>query len=140
MRYATYVRTLTFVFLAATLMSCGDTGTARNDAAPSDATATDAVTQSDGGVDAGLDPDANPSGTQQEGQFCETLPAGGPYCVEGITCCDDKICRSDCGSGGGIACNGKVDCNGGDVCCQVDVSRLCTPKKTCGDLGGTEVP
>src|SRR5262245_3177804 len=57
---------------------------------------------------AGGDPDAAATidamvGTQGPGQFCDTLPQGGPYCTADLMCCSDHVCRlpSDCPGGPG---------------------------------------
>ena len=98
-----------------------------------------------GGGDSGtsdIDAAGGGGGTQGVGQFCETLQNGGPYCMDGLDCCDDKVCRynGDCqGSGGFVPCEcANPDCPTG-VCCDVgnDMDDFCTKRSACMDYEGT---
>lgn len=100
----------------------------------------------DGGntIDSGSStPDANSSqGTQGPGQFCDTLPDGGPYCMDGLECCDDKICHvtGDCGgSTGFIPCDCTDDCPNSFLCCESTDQTFCTKRNGCDQVGGTEI-
>jgi hypothetical protein len=81
-------------------------------------------------------------GTQGVNQFCETLENGGPYCMEGLDCCDDHVCRhnGDCSGGPGfIPCECTADCPTG-LCCDVGgaMDEFCTKRSACSDYDGTE--
>ena len=122
------------MFAACLLVSCGDDG---GDSPPDDA-GHDGAAASDGATGT---PDASVSGgTQGPNQLCEVLDDGGPYCIEGLTCCADKVCKADCGGTGAQSCDGSGDCNGSNVCCDVDDMIFCTTAKACSDFGGTEIP
>jgi hypothetical protein len=125
---------------ALALGACGgdDDGTSAIDAS--------SVIDSGGGGSDGntsdIDASGGGGGTQGPNQFCETLENGGPYCMEGLECCDDKVCRytGDCeGSGGFVPCEcANPDCPTG-VCCHVaeDMDDFCTKRSACMDYDGT---
>jgi hypothetical protein len=89
-------------------------------------------------------PGAPDGGTQGLGQFCGTLPDGGPHCIAGLDCCSDTLtCREpdDCGgSPGFLPCTVGSDCPSSKICCDVDGTRFCTKQSACADYGGTEIP
>ncbi len=98
-----------------------------------------------GGDDGGGTSDIDASGgggTQGVNQFCETLENGGPYCMEGLDCCDDHVCRhnGDCAGGPGfLLCDCTADCPTG-LCCDVgdQMDEFCTKRSACNDYDGTE--
>jgi hypothetical protein len=97
-----------------------------------------------GGGDGGGEVDASGGGggTQGPNQFCETLEGGGPYCMDGLDCCDDHVCRytGDCpGDTQYVPCEcANPDCPTG-VCCDVgdQMDDFCTKRSACNDYEGT---
>lgn len=104
---------------------------------------------SGGGSDAGrrdsgaADANNSSGGTQGVGQFCDTLPEGGPSCMDGLECCADKICQvtGECGGGnpGFIPCECTDDCNNSFICCEGGGQTFCTKRNGCAQVGGTEI-
>jgi hypothetical protein len=93
----------------------------------------------DGGGDRG---DGGGGGSQGPNQFCETLENGGPYCMDGLECCDDHVCRydGDCpGDTQYIPCDCTDECPTG-LCCDVGgaMEPFCTKRSACNDYEGEE--
>jgi hypothetical protein len=104
----------------------------------------DVIDASGGGEDdsgTSEDIDAGGGGTQDVNQFCETLEDG-PYCITGLECCEDKVCRhaGDCPGGKNfIPCDCTDECPTG-ICCDVDgeMESFCTKRSACNDYDGVE--
>ena len=95
----------------------------------------------DGGGDQ-ADAGGGGGGTQGPNQFCETLENGGPYCMDGLECCDDHVCRydGDCpGDTQYIPCDCTAQCPTG-ICCDVGgaMEPFCTKRSACNDYEGDE--
>lgn len=132
-----------YAALLAVVLSCG--GDDDGDGDDSDGQDQSSIDGGDDDIDAGEEEeiDGAPGGTQDLGQFCDTLPDnGGPFCAEGECC--DKVCRepTDCeGSPGYLPCDEGSDCGGGLICCDVPSAMVfCTKTSSCDDYGGTEIP
>lgn len=128
-------RVLVVVLLAFACGKDGGGGSGDGDGDVIDARTADAPA-ADATVDA-------PAGTQGPGQFCDTLPEGGPDCMANLECCADKVCRlvGDCGGGGGfIPCECTDDCPGNSfICCDTPSQVFCTKRNVCSSFGGSEL-
>lgn len=129
------MRAVIVVSAALFVAACGsgDTG--------SEGDVIDASGDSAGDPDSGTDASGT-TGTQEAGQFCETQPEGGPFCVDGLECCEDKVCRTagECdGSTGFIPCECTDDCNNSFICCESPDQTFCTKRSGCDQVDGTEV-
>lgn len=102
-----------------------------------DARPADAASGADAAIDSGS------GGTQGPGQFCDTLPEGGPDCMTNLECCADKVCRltGDCGGGTGfIPCDCTDDCPSASfICCDTPSQVFCTQRNVCDGFGGSEL-
>ena len=97
-----------------------------------------------GGSDAASSADAAPAGGQGLGQFCNTLPDGGPACMPALSCCGDTLtCREpdDCsGAPGFLPCDEGADCPSSKLCCATSSMTFCTKQSACSAYGGTVLP
>jgi hypothetical protein len=137
MKHARLMTAMGFSMLLAMSTACGgdDEGDGTDPVVDSGPSAADGATDAIDGAPTG-------GGTQEIGQFCDTLPEGGPSCVDGLSCCADNVCREpdDCaGSSGYVPCTQASDC-GGKVCCETPSMTFCTKKSACTSYGGTELP
>lgn len=91
-------------------------------------------------LDAATSGDAAGEGDASGGglQFCGE--EDDPDCADGMECCQDGVCRDDCGGGGGtISCDCSADCpTGGTICCETSVDTFCTRRAACENFGGVE--
>ena len=118
-------------------LGCGGGDDSDDGGGPSDA----AILDGAAAADAPPAPDSGSGGTQGIGQFCDTLPEGGPDCMDGLSCCNN-VCRepADCEGGDGyLPCDEAADCQG-KVCCQTPQMTFCTKSSSCDSYGGTELP